>query len=661
MVLSLFKSKSKPKEVVKKTRFNDEIESLIDKEVVESRYPFVFELNRENIASGGNYLKPYVVVSYPTEPVGNWLSPLKRMKGNISWTQHLEPANGELLNHHYNETIKNKEAELLRTLDYQRRQELSKEIKTAQRQLDQSLDEKSAFVYLYTYIMLQAQSETELNTLEESLNRVLIKTNLKAITPYRRIEDAYFSTFPISLNKLPEYTYHMTNSVSASSFFPFDDNEICVLTDTSTIEGLNKETNSYISIDYKNPKVTLNRNGAILGTSGVGKSTLLTSKFLRMAAGGEDHIYLIDPEDEQSDRVRKLGGVVIDLSSSSPIRMNIFEILSQALESDRDDEFRGRQLTDGEVEALIRQKVNRLKGFHKVSMSDMNEVQLSIISNISMQLYGKFREIKDLDKMTHTDWPILEDLYNRLNDLKEIDPEKYDQIKKYCFILEDMVHGSSTIFNGHTNIKLDSQITSFNLKPLQTEKEIASAAYFNIFSYLWEVFTSDRTRSDMLFCDEFHFLLRNPESADFFHQAYKRFRKYSAGAIVTTQQVEDILDAPNNIGKAIIGNSYTKFLFGFEDNEVDEIINRLKIPLSEKEQDFLKARKQGEALVLYGRKRAFMKVDLTEEELRILNPDAYELKTGKNANDLPDWSERVLLSQNEITQLSNEFSKVEGF
>lgn len=657
-LISLLKKKSK-NEVKEKNE--NQIIGLIDKDVIESRYPFVFELNREYIAASGNYIKPYVILSYPTEPTGNWLSPLKRLKGNITITQHLEPANGEILNNHYNETVKNKESELLKTLDYQRKEVLKREIKTAKKQLAEALDEKSAFIYLYTYILLQAHSLTELNSLEESLNRVLIKTNLKGTTPYRRIEDAYFSAFPLGLNELKEYTYAMTNTVSASSFFPFDDNEICDLTSTATIEGMNKETNSWIAIDYKDRSRTLNRNKIILGTSGGGKSTYLKSNIFKKIAEGEDNVYIIDPEDEYSEYVIKFGGTVINLSSASSTRMNPYEILSNALDTDDENVLRNGQLSDDEVDNLIRQKVNRLKGFHKVNMPDMNQVQLAIVSNVAMQLFGKFREIKDLNKMKHDDWPILRDHLNALRALKETDIEKYKLIEQYCFILEDMVEGSSTIFNGHTNVDLSSKIISFNLKPLQTEKEIQAAAYLNTFSYLWELLTSDVSRSDELFCDEFHFLLKNAESADFFFQAYKRFRKYNSGATVTSQQIQDLLDAANGIGEAIVGNSYTKILFGFEPREVDQVIKRLKISLSDKEVHFLQAKKQGEALILYGAQRALLKVELTEEELRLLNPKKYEEKTGRSAKELPNWSDKVLLSQNEISQLSNELSKAEGF
>lgn len=645
----------------KKTQVKEvnQIEGLIDKDVVESRYPFVFELNRDFIAASGNYIKPYVILSYPSEPTGNWLSPLKRLKGNITITQHLEPANGEVLISHYNDTVKNKEAELLKTLDHLMQEKIKRDLNAAKRQLQDSLDEKSSFMYLYTYILLQAHSQSELKTLEESLNRVLLKTHLKGITPFRRIEDAYFSSFPIGVNRLKEYTFSMMNTESASSLFPFDDNEICDLNSRSTIEGYNKETNSWIAIDYKDKARTLNRLKVILGIAGGGKSTYQKMMIFRKIALGEDNIYIIDPEDEYSMYVIKLGGTVIDLSSASTTRINPYEIISQALDTDGEGVQRGRSLTDVEVENLIRQKVNRLKGFHKVNMPEMEKDQLAIISNVSMGLFDTFRKKKDLDLMKNDDWPILADHLNALKALKDIDEKKYELIERYIFILEDMVEGSSTIFNGYTNVDMNAKIISFNLKPLQTEKEIQAAAYLNTFSYLWELITSNSTQSDELFCDEFHFLLKNPESADFFFQAYKRFRKYNAGATVTTQQIKDLLDAPDGIGEAIVNNSYTKILFGFEPREVNQIIERLKISLSDKEMHFLQAKKQGEALVMYGSQRALLRVELTDEELRLLNPEKYEEKTGLSASEVPDWSEKVYLSQNEINQLMSELNKAE--
>ncbi|EIL83339.1 hypothetical protein BAME_34030 [Bacillus sp. M 2-6] len=646
----------------------DEVDKFLDHELIESISPFVFEIERDHIASGGNYIKPFVIMKYPKSPMNNWLSPLRRMKGNVTISSHYETASEQLFRSHYNEAIKNKEAERLRIIDPEKRMIIESEIAAARAQLTEAMEEKSTFLYLYTYVLCQAQSLKELKELENSMRNVFAQTRLQGDIPFRKIDEAYWATLPIGMNTLPEYTYSMTNSVSASSLFPFDDNEICIMSPTSTIEGKNKDTNSFIAVDYHDPSKTLNRNEIVLGTSGTGKSTFIGKKINVRIAEGVSNIYNIDPEDESSERIRALGGIVLDLSSSSKIRLNPFDIQSAYLESDADEEVKNqnRDLSDHEIEGLINQKIERMKGIHRALMPELTRNQLAIISSEAKNLYGKFREIRNIEKMKPTDFPILEDLYKALMDLEHTDKRKFEAVQEYCDILENCVYGSSTILNGHTNVDMSSKVISFNLKPLQTEKDMQSVVYLNTFSYLWEKITSNKEISDHLFCDEFHFLLKNPDSRDFFVQAYKRFRKYNAGVTVTTQQIGDILeedgsfgDGYKTVGAAIVGNSYTKVLFGMEEAEIKNITTKLNIKLSKQEEDFLQRKKQSEALFMYGRRRAKMKVELTEEELRLFNPKHYQKITGKDPKIIPDWSSMVYLTQSERAQITSDYDRSE--
>ena len=74
-----------------------------------------------------------------------------------------------------------------------------------------------------------------------------------------------------------------------------------------------------------------------------------------------------------------------------------------------------------------------------------------------------------------------------------------------------------------------------------------------------------------------------------FHQAYKRFRKYNAGAIAGTQQIQDVIegttDTGQNIGEAI-GNAYTKVFFGLDGKGVDDVITKLRMTFSDKERSY---------------------------------------------------------------------------
>ncbi|MCM3191289.1 DUF87 domain-containing protein [Bacillus subtilis] len=650
--MGLLKKKNK-NDIQQETKKIDEISGLIDTASLDSIYPFVFKENKGEIEAGGNYVKVICFAEYPKKPRGNWLKDLKRIKGNITISRFIEPANSAEMINHYNNTIKNKRAEELRTHDPKILHRIGQEIKAAEYQLKQALDNESTFVNIHTYLLLQADSEDNLKSLEDNVKRVLTKLRIKGVVPYYKMEDAYWSSLPIGMNMLSEYTYQMSNTTAASSLMSWDDTEICDLRPRSLIEGFNKKSGSPVAINYLDKRRTLNQNKVVIGTSGVGKTTYMFQCILRLIALGGARIFIIDPENEYSHIVEYLGGTVIHLSSSSDTIVNPLQIFSVELDADDDANENKRSVTDDSlVEKLIKQKINRLKGFFKVITDNaLGKVELSIIETVMMNLYSRFREIKDINKMTNEDWPILEDLYNALGKLKTTNPDEFKYIEEFWIILKGYVHGATTLFNGYTNLDLNTDLVSFDLKPLQTETDVQGACYLNTFSFLWDEITKDRTQLTYLFGDEIHFVLQNKESANFFYQAFKRFRKYNAGATVGTQQIQDVLNAPDNIGPAIVGNSYTKVFFGLDNIGVDDIITKLKMNFSKEEKSLLSAKRQGEALIIYGSQRVFMQVKLTEEELRLINPVYYEDKYERQANEQPDYMSRVYISPLEYEEL----------
>lgn len=660
MKLLLGKKKQEKKLVIEEQVKKDEISNLIDITPIEAIYPFVYKENNDCVEMGGNYIKVIAFTSYPSEQKGNWLSDLKRMKGNITISQYIEPTDASIMLNHYNSSYKNKEAELMKTHDPQQKIKLRNEMKSSAYQLEEALNNKSGFVYIYTYILIQAQSKEHLEMLDEKIQRTLMKLHIKGIVPYYQMNNAYWSALPLKQNLLKEYTYQMSNTTAASSFFPFDDAEICDLSPQSQVEGVNKITNSLVAINYLNDKKTLNQNMFLIGTSGVGKTTYLKRKIINLIAQGKK-IYIIDPENEYTKIVEYFGGTVIHLSSVSETIINPFEIYSDEL---TDDEILNSVTKENKIKNLIKQKCQRLKGFFKVIKSDMTQVESSIIESLVLKLYVKLEKSEDLKNVTHEDFPILEDLYKSCEELKINNVEKFSVIKDFYFILESYVYGSNSLFNGYTNIDLSNQTVSFDLSALQTEKEVQGACYLNIFSYLWDDITkvkihnsqSDGNYSAYMFIDEFHFLLKNQESCDFFFQAYKRFRKYNAGAIAATQQINDVLKAnysDGDLGTAVVENSYTKVFFGIDNKGVDDLIEKLKLNFSKPEISLLRAKRQGEALIIYGTKRVFMKIELTKEELRLCNPKRYTEKYKADANIQPDYEKDLYISPLEIEEINN--------
>lgn len=624
---------------------------VLDGSSLDMIYPFSWEECADHIESGDNFIRVLAIIDYPKSRFGNWLSELKRKKGKITIVQFLESSNSNKMVEHYNKTIKNKQAEALKTFDPLKKRQLEKQVEAAEYQLMKFIENESSYIYQYTYIYLQATSLDELNALSDSVHNTLVKLQLKAMTPIKAMYQTFWSAMPVLENLLGDYTYKQSNTEAASSMFPFDDAEILTINPRSDVEGVNKDTGSLIAIDYLDRKNTLNQNLVVIGTSGVGKTTYMVQKILRYFARGVK-VFIIDPENEYTKIVEHLGGTVVHLSSNSSTKINPLEVFSENVADE----------TDADLDMVLKDKIQRLLGFFQVLKQDITQVEKAILDAVLRQVYREagILQYKSFREIPSTAYPILTDVYEAITKLKEIDSDRYVRIEDFHYILESYVNGSKTIFNGHTNINLQSDLLSFDLKPLQNEAEVQGAAYLNTFSYLWDNITENTDENIKLFVDEFHFLTQNPDAASFFYQAYKRFRKYNAGAIAGTQQIQDVLDGKmangQNVGEAIIGNSYTKVFFGLDNKGVDDITQKLRMTFSEKEKKLLERRKQGEALIIHGTQRAFMRVELTEEELRLKDPVRYEELYEAPADEMPNYEERIRMTElerQEALQMKN--------
>lgn len=650
-VIDFFMGKKSEEPVSEKKSKDIDFVKALNQDDLHAIFPFAWEQYPTKVQTGENYVRVLAVADYPKRVYGNWLSELRRKKGVIDIVQYVDSANNQSMIDYYRKTIQNKEAEKLQVHDPYKLKILDSYIKSANQQLDKYLDNQATFVYQHMLIYLRAKSEKELDDLTDKVKNTLIKLQMKPLVPVKATFQAFWSAMPINTNLLSEYTYRESNTDVASSMFPFDNPEILDLKPRSDIEGINQDTGSLIAIDKFDRNKTLNQNEVIIGTSGVGKTTYMIQKILRYAVQGYK-IYIIDPENEYSKIVEKLGGAVLHLSSNSSHKINPLQIFSEELISEDEKA--------DSMYKLVNEKIQRLKGFLETLKPDINQVEKAIMDDIFQQAYktSGILQYRHIDEIKAEQWPTLKNVYDELEKLKSSNAERFERVKDLYYILGSYVNGSNTLFNGITSVDLKSNIVSFDLKPLQSEHEVQAGAYLVTFQFLWDEITKERTQRKKLFVDEFHFLTLHKQSATFFHQAYKRFRKYNAGAIAGTQQIQDVIEGHTdngmNIGEAIIGNSFTKVFFGLDGKGVDEVIAKLHMKFSDKERKLLNHRRQGQCLMIYGGQRAFMNVELTEEELRLVDPEAYMKKYEREDDEQPDYTKRITFTPTELAELLDE-------
>jgi len=582
---------------------------------------------------GENYVRTFLVIDYPPSPRGNFLSKLYRFKGNLTVSTHLLPRPSDEYIKQTERSLSELSTELKEkkvvNMKESRRIELKQKYDSAIETLNKLMSgENNQIFHVHMYLHLRASSLKQLDIDTKRLQVNTFQRGLRIAPADTNMLNAFKAVLPITHNTLPQLTYRNFDSEAASSILPFDESEL--FHKDGYIKGKNLTTDGLALVDQK---ALPSHNEFIVGQTGMGKTFYLIKDLLRKWMDG-DRVFCIDPEGEISKICKLLGGQVIDVGPMTKEIANIMEIKpamdAENLDVDIDD--------DEEVELLplLFQKIQRLKIFFKLIKKDMSVVEMAQLEKAIIATYAR-KEIDfktDFSKLKSTEFPILGDLYDVIKDKKT-----YNHLQDFREILFMYVEGSnSRMFNGHTKVNLKSDFICFNLKQLEEESDSQAAAMYNALSFLWDEITMNQDFFTWLVVDEAHSIASpdNPRAMKFLYQIFKRIRKYNGGATVATQQIADYLSAQEghrNYGQAIIGNSISQLILPLKEKDIADLKNHEVIKLSEEEEKIISKLRQGEGIYVVGNNRIHMKVDFTEEEMRIISPKKYKEMYGSGLEE----------------------------
>ncbi|MBI3443192.1 ATP-binding protein [Candidatus Woesebacteria bacterium] len=555
--------------------------------------PAEIEVDFNHLRIDGRFFRTYFVANYPRFVEPNWLEPLISFDHSLLVAMFIYPSESAGVLDELKRKIAEMEATIQTDLERGRAIDPSVEValEDAKGLQDQLVKGVERFFQFALYISVPSSSKQDLHNSAKLVESTLASLSISAKPTTLQMEDGFKSTLPIGADLL-NLTHNM-DTTSLATTFPFASSELTA--NEGIMYGINEHNDSLILFDRFSLE---NANSVVFAKSGAGKSFLVKLEALRSLMFGVE-IIIIDPEQEYLPLTHAVGGEYINFSSSSPVKINPFDLSSQ--------------ITAGENE--LGRKILSLTAFLKLVMGNLTAQEGAILDRALKQTY-QLKGITD-DPKTQLNPrlgpPLMEDLYKVLIGMEE--PSAMELSAR----LERFIKGSLTgIFSAHSNIDLQNSFTVFSVRDLPDE--LRPLAIYMILDYIWTKIRGKLKRR-ILIVDEAWYLMRNPDSANFLVDMAKRARKYYLGLTTVTQDVEDFLGSER--GKEIISNSSIQILLKQAPVSID-ILSQV-FNLSEGEQRLLMSEGIGQGLFFAGNTHVAMRVVASAKEHELITSNPAEL------------------------------------
>ncbi|NBH34470.1 conjugal transfer protein TraE [Clostridiaceae bacterium] len=430
----------------------------------------------------------------------------------------------------------------------------------------QNHDEKMFMVTIL--IVHMASSRQKLENLVYSADGITNTQNCDLIRLDYQQEQGFLSALPIGINQV-EIQRGLTTSGTAI-FLPFRACE--VFQKGGVYYGLNATTGRMILADRKKLKCP---NGVVLGTPGSGKSFSCKREATDVYLHTDDDLLFLDPEHEYLSLCQQLSGQIIRLAPDSGDYINPLDV--------------DLSVDTGENPLLM--KADFIMSFCELILSasqgGLKPIEKSVIDRCIPKVYREYLKKPRPERM-----PVLGDLYQCLRSQEE------GQAQELATALELYVSGSLSYLNHQTNVNINNRVVCYDISALG--QNLKKPGMLTVQNNIWQRTTINRYagKTTRIYLDEFHLLLKEPQTAAYTAEIYKRFRKWNGIPTALTQNVKDLLDSPEI--ENILENS--DFILMLNQAASDRNILAQRLGISPQELTHITNSGAGEGLLFFGDK-----------------------------------------------------------
>lgn len=559
---------------------------------------------------GDLLVKTFVIKRYPQKAQKLLLfEQLSKING-IDITIRLNKIDDAIINEGIDKTLSaSKQAQATASRETERL-ESEKKRDELHKMYQRMLEDNESMYYLSVFIQIKAFDQEEMKMLERYLFRELKLISFAKEAPQLLQKEAWYACAPFGENNLFKLVARNVPLSTAACLMPF------VYSGRKDQYGQiigedNAGGKMLVDFEKKDSEVA-NTNIAIIGESGQGKTRLehliMFQKFIR-----GNRLFIEDPEREHSSFVEKLGGTYI--KPGGQYMINPLEVFDFGTQED--------QLYDSHISPL-RQHIGWVSEFFKVYNEEVN---IDLVAIVLEQFYLFSGYSFTQHQQSYQKNPTLEQFYQFI--LREIEYLDYkssslyqkDQLEQLAQQIYGVCVGSdSDLCNGQT-FMASNQIIAWDLNDLLSgSKRRLKIMQHLISGYVWSQVVKERYQTKVTYViSELSLRLHkeNLNSVIAIVGMLKRFRKYEADLVISTQNPYDMLrDGMREYTSALFTSPAFRFLFYPGDGDSEAFIKAVNI--TETEYAKISKSKRGNVLFTAGATKYNLQISRPSETEEIL-------------------------------------------
>lgn len=577
--------------------------------------PSVIKFNTDHFICGNTYRCVWALREYPTATDEQAILRHLGEKDGVTlhlYTRHVTPVEEKKIIS--NAANKNR-MQSTSTQDLQQTVTAESNLQDVATIVAQMHRSREPLLHVAVYIEMTSHDYDQLKLLQTEVLTELIRSKLNVDRLMLRQQQGFQCVMPSGYNVFGDQFERVLPASSVANLYPFN---YSGKTDPNGFYLGRDKFGSNILADFnRRADDKTNANILILGNSGQGKSYLLKIILCNLRESGM-HIIGLDPEMEYEELTLNLGGCFIDLMSGEFI-INVLEPKSWDETGDPKDTEAPQAFRQS---SKLSQHISFLKDFFR-TYKDFTDREIDTIEIMLGRLYEKWgiTDRSNFDRLKHTDYPLLSDLYNFIEaEYKNFDESHRqlytaDSLREICLGLHSMCKGAeSKFFNGHTNITSNDFIT-FGVKGvLNASKNLRNALLFNVLSYMSnELLTTGNTAASI---DELYLFLTNLTAIEYIRNFMKRVRKKESAVILASQNLEDFnVEHIRELTKPLFSIPTHQFLFNAGSIDAKFYMDTLQLEKSEFE--LIRYPQQGVCLYKCGNERYNLMVHAPEHKAKL--------------------------------------------